>query len=279
MRRRSIVAAIVLAAFLIPTAVLAQANSFDLRYDPASVTTISGTVLTTIDYNPGNPAAGPQSLLVQSDSQVYNVFLGPGSFVKQVGMTPTDGQRVTVTGSRRVINGRTYIVASTVSTPSQTFRFRSDAGVPLWSPPVVVSPPPVGRGPAGAILPFDPNTIVTRVGTIRAVKDMMTPESSVPITFVTLRGKDIVGPHHEVQVVLGPRTILDQSGIALGHKQKLTVTGSEVLMDGKRTLVATSVSQGPNMVNLRSVSGEPLYPLAVVGTQVTPQVVPAPPGP
>jgi hypothetical protein len=246
--------------------------NFDLGYDPQSVTTVTGTVLTTINYNPGNPMLGPQAVIVSSENQVYTVFLGPGWFMNQTGLKFKAGDSITVTGSLRCVAGSTYLVASTITTPKGSFAIRNATGMPLWSEaPVVVTPPPFGRGPITALLvPFDSNRIVTESGRIKSVYEVQTAEDTVPEMVAVIQPPAAFS--HQVSVLLGPRALLDQAGLILQPGQYLWARGSSVRIDNQRYLVATRVVQGTATLDLRTLTGIPLWTPGV-------QVVPAGPCP
>lgn len=272
---RLVITATLAAVLLIPGLVFAQAN-FDLRYDPQTLTTVSGTVLTTINYNPGNPAAGPRALVISSNNQIYTVFLGPGWYVNQIGFAPSPGTRITVTGSLRNISGQAYIVARGIRTPAGTFGFRNTAGVPLWSgsgvivPPsgsgtmVVPPPPPIGAGPTivpipTARVPFDANNIVEVSGKIRETYTIQTAEDNLPSVVAVIEDERILRGDRTFHVLLAPMSFLTQNGISLQRGNTLFVQGSRVNITGQNVIVATNVEEGENFISLRTESGISLF--------------------
>lgn len=271
---KKLIIAVALAALLLPSLALAQVCNFDMRFDPQSVTAITGTVLTTIDYNPGNPAAGPRAVAVQSQNQIYTVFLGPGWFINQIGLNLNPGDRITVTGSLRSLVGRTYIVASTVRTPIASYSIRTQAGLPLWSRGGTVIPP-VGGGPVtGPFVPFNPNRMVIEQGRIIRIEQARTAESTSPLVVAVLQPTDTSA--REVRVLLGPANVLSQSGFRISRGQQLWVRGSSVEINGRPYVVATSIAQGSVRTDLRNMTGIPVWigyvPPAGTGPGVTPDV-------
>jgi hypothetical protein len=159
--KKTLVAVVVVAVLLVPAVVLAQTCNFDLRYDPQCVSTISGTVLTTINYDPGNPLMGPQAVILSSGNQTQTVFLGPGWYLSQAGITFNPGDTITVTGSSRNIAGTNYFIASNVTTPRGTFAIRNAVGTPLWGSMMNL---PIGAGsicPPMVSVPSPPTTIMS----------------------------------------------------------------------------------------------------------------------
>lgn len=163
--RRLLVAAAVLTVMLVPVIASAQTGNFDIRYNPQTVQTITGTVQKTIDYDPSNPATSPKGVVVSCGGQCFTVFLGPGCYVDQVGLSLKPGDQVTVVASRRDISCGTFYVASTVTMCDKCYTFRSECGTVMWPnaccKPVApcgttVAPstcPPVGAGPCATCPP------------------------------------------------------------------------------------------------------------------------------
>lgn len=274
MEKRKLVAALTMAVLLIPVVAAAQVLNFDMRYDPRTATTITGNVLATIDYDPGNPLIGPQGVVLASKDQIYTVFLGPGWFVRQSGLKLMHGDPITVTGSIRTVGGRQYLVASLVSTPSATYTFRSQTGTPRWAGAPVISPPPIGRGPEGApTVMFDPNRLGSASGWIIQTRLTQTVESASPYVLAEIR--PVSGHPDRVRILLGPQNYLDQLGMDLNRGDYLAAQGSFVEFGGQRTLVASSVLQDAELVTLRTSVGAPVWPVAVPSTQLAP--IPPPP--
>ncbi len=295
MEKRAFFAALVVALLLVPVFAVAQAN-FDLWYDPQTVSTVSGTVISTIDYNPANPSMGPQAVVISSGGVPYTVFLGPGWYNNQLNMGIKPGDNITVTASRRIVVGQNYMVASSVMSGGRTFAFRSASGSPMWAngqmvptppttmmpvttmptevpaPPTRVMPaqpmttaPPVGAGPAQPMaIMFNPDNIVRVSGRIVGTDTIMTNESNVPFVVATIQ--PFTATSGSKRVLLGPVGLFAANGIGIDRNNPLTVTGSSVQMNGTSYIVATSVSQSNRFMTLRTMTGAPLYSMAGMDT-------------
>jgi hypothetical protein len=289
MGRTSIVAAMMLTILLVPTITFAQMGNFDLKFDPSTATTVSGTVLTFIDYNVPNPSTGPRLAVIQTPSnEIYKVFLAPGWYLDQLGLNLAQGTKVTVNGSMRSIAGNNYLVASSIGVGDKTYTIRSASGLPLGScssacgpgmaPATVVVPtPPLGSGPCAApmVIPaFDPKTVVREYGVIDQVYQIQTNEGSEPVLVAVLKDTSRSGDVHTYNVLLGPMSFLSGSGISFHPGQYIEVHGSEVDMAGLRMLIATTVKQGNIEFNVRSDAGAPLWTQA--GTPSPTMSLPAP---
>jgi hypothetical protein len=265
MERRVFLAALVVAILLIPVLAFAQAGNFDLRYEPRSVQTLTGTVITTIDYNPARPSAGPQSVIVSSGGQYFTVFLGPGWFLNQMGLRFAPGDLITCTASQRNIMGRNYLVASRIIRGNQTFDLRSSSGTPLWTSSTSSTlGPPIGSGPSALALQFDPDRIDSVNGRIISTSTIMTNESPVPYVVALVNPSGL--NTREVRVILGPVDLISQNGIDLSRGRHVSVQGSNVRMNGVRYLIATNLSQGTNFITLRTLAGAPLFSVNHMGT-------------
>ncbi len=246
---------LIFALLLIPILASAQ-NNFDLQYDPQTVTTVTGTVLSPIFYNPANPAAGPQAVVISSGGVAQTVFLGPGWYVNQFASGLRTGEVISVTASRRIVMGSQYLVASTVTSGGRTFALRTSNGIPLWG---VQSNylPPAGAGMVAIDLPYS-TTLENIDGMIISSSLLQTTESTVPYRVTTVRASDTGSLW---QVVLAPDSYLSQKGIGVARGAFIVVTGARVKLNGERALVATTVGQRTDVVQLRMIQGTPVFPV------------------
>lgn len=261
--KRQILAVAVVAMLLIPGLALAQVCNFDLRYDCSTVTTITGKVITTVSYNPNNPMTGPQAFVLQSDSQTYTVFLGPGWYVSQLGLAPTPGTMITVTGAARTICNTQYLVAQNVAWNNQIFVIRNANGVPLWSiisvPAQQTVPAPVGSGPSGITVPFDQNSMVNLQGQIMSLSTIQTTDSCEPLLVATITPTSGTCPAGTVQVVLAPQSFFASNYWNLCQGQCISICGSSVTYNCQNYIVATSVSTSCKSLTLRASCGTPQW--------------------
>lgn len=252
MGKRLVIAVVIAAVVLIPAVVFGQMGNFNLRYDTKTVTTITGNVVTTVTYNPGDPTTSAQSVIVASGMNNYNVFLGPGWFVNQSGLSFAQGTPVIVKGSMRSINGRSYLVASTITEGNKMVTFRNAAGVPAWSNTAV--PAPTGAGP-GVLVPFDTNNMGNISGTITNTYQVQTADRGMPSVVAVVKSGIT---NKSYNVLLAPEPVLSLAGISAMPGKYLAVDGSFVQYNNKPYVVATRVAQGTNMAILRTNAGVPV---------------------
>jgi hypothetical protein len=103
------------------------------NYDPATETTLTGTVEQVLEI-PG-PSGGPGGLhlMVLSDGALSEIHLGPASYVGSQGFAFTVGDQVTVTGSSVTLGEAVAVIAREVRKGEQVLTLRDERGVPRWS--------------------------------------------------------------------------------------------------------------------------------------------------
>lgn len=126
-----------LAALLVPALALAQGGPRrgpppDRIYDPATVTTVSGTVAAEQRHDRGRGHAGVH-ILLEVEGQKLDVHLGPDTFVDHQPVKLAVGDQVTVTGSRVTLEGAPALIARSVTRGADTLVLRDEAGRPRWS--------------------------------------------------------------------------------------------------------------------------------------------------
>jgi hypothetical protein len=112
--------------------------------DMSKMETLTGTIEAVNRIAPRRAQMPTRmQLLLKTDKETVNVFLGPADYVEQQGLKLAKGDQVQVKGVRFSFRQRTGIAAVEVQKGGQVLRLRDDTGRPLWPQ---VAPPP------GAIL-------------------------------------------------------------------------------------------------------------------------------
>ena len=109
-------------------------NLFVSKYDPKSEQTITGNVLRIlrVQYTDGNCYF---IAVVQIDSGVILVNLGPVWFADENNIVVNEGDAVQITGSMIRTNGRYILVGSQMKKDGQTLQLRNQSGNPQWGSP------------------------------------------------------------------------------------------------------------------------------------------------
>ncbi len=113
---------------LVASSVLAQSQT---QYDPASEAKLKGTV-EQFKLDPPTGGKPIAYLVVKNGDEKTDVFLGPKSFLDEMGVTFAMGDAVQVTGSKVKQNGADLILAREVVKSGDTLTLRFSDGKPAW---------------------------------------------------------------------------------------------------------------------------------------------------
>ncbi len=102
------------------------------RYDPQTVETVSGEVISVDKVAYGRPGRYGIHVLLRTDQGEISVHLGPSWFVERQAVKVALHDQVEVTGSRVMYGGKPALIAAEVKKGSETLRLRSRDGLPLW---------------------------------------------------------------------------------------------------------------------------------------------------
>jgi hypothetical protein len=120
-----------IATLLIPAAVSAQTARMP-NYDPNSEVKISGTVQNVQQVTGRHGWAGTH-LMVKTESETFDVHLGPADYLARKNFSFAKGDPVEVTGSRMKWNGADVLIAREISKNGKTLVLRNAQGIPQWS--------------------------------------------------------------------------------------------------------------------------------------------------
>lgn len=102
------------------------------RYDPATVTTVTGTVEEVVLRAGRGGATGLHLQVVVGDDERVEVLVGPTFYVFPQGLEIDAGDRVTATGSRFTADGTAMLMAREITEGQLTVQLRDEAGMPMW---------------------------------------------------------------------------------------------------------------------------------------------------
>ncbi len=103
-----------------------------MLYNPQTVQTVSGIVVSTGPAAAKEGLPEPVHLVLKTDLGNVTVLLGPNWFIDQqpVKIVPLD--RIRVTGSRITLQGKPALVAAEVRKGEQVLKLRDEQGAPRW---------------------------------------------------------------------------------------------------------------------------------------------------
>ncbi len=102
-------------------------------YDPKTVEVVSGEILLLDRIIGPNGRGGVHASLKTDKGEAVSVHLGPAWYIDRQSVTIKQGDKITVRGSRVIIDGKPAIIAAEVTKDGQTLRLRDDDGIPLWA--------------------------------------------------------------------------------------------------------------------------------------------------
>ena len=105
---------------------------YDRMYDPKTVETVSGEVLSVAkDIGRGQDSA--VSLTLKTAKETILVYLGPGWFLAKQDLTFAPRDQVEITGSQFTFQGKPALIAAQVKKGEKTLKLRDPAGIPAWA--------------------------------------------------------------------------------------------------------------------------------------------------
>ena len=102
-------------------------------YDPKTVETISGEVVSVDTITPLKGMSSGVHLTVKTDKETISVHLGPGWYVQRQDIKIVPGDRVEITGSRITFQRQLAIIAAGVKKGDEILKLRDENGFPVWS--------------------------------------------------------------------------------------------------------------------------------------------------
>ena len=102
-------------------------------YDPRTVETISGEVVSVDKITPGKGMSYGVHLVVKTDKETLSVHLGPGWFIENQDIKIEPKDKVEIKGSRITFEGKPALIAAEVKKGNEVLKLRDDSGMPVWS--------------------------------------------------------------------------------------------------------------------------------------------------
>jgi hypothetical protein len=101
-------------------------------YDPKTVETIGGNVLSIEKTTPAKKRGYWVQLMLQTGNETIAVQLGPAWYIDKQTPRIEANDTITVTGSRVTVDGRSAIVAADITKGNELLKLRDDNGIPVW---------------------------------------------------------------------------------------------------------------------------------------------------
>jgi len=108
-------------------------DSYNRMYNPKTVETLSGEVASVDKFTPNKSMSYGVHFTLKTEKATIPVHMGPGWYVEKQGVTIAAGDKVEVTGSRIMYQGKPAIIAAEVKKGDQVLKLRDAAGIPAWA--------------------------------------------------------------------------------------------------------------------------------------------------
>ncbi len=102
-------------------------------YNPQTVETISGEVVSVDQISPMKGMSHGVHLMVKTDKETISVHMGPAWFNERQDIQIEPKDHVEVTGSRITFKGEPAIIAKEVKKGDHILILRDEKGFPVWS--------------------------------------------------------------------------------------------------------------------------------------------------
>lgn len=106
---------------------------YNRMYDPKTVETISGQVLSREKLTPMKGMSGGIHILLKTEKESISVHLGPSWYIENQDTTIQVKDQIQVKGSRVTFEGKPAIIAAEVMKGDQQLKLRDENGFPAWS--------------------------------------------------------------------------------------------------------------------------------------------------
>ena len=103
------------------------------KYDPKTVETISGEVVSVDKFKPGKGMSYGIHLQLKTEKDTIAVHLGPEWYIQNQDTEIKAKDKISVKGSRVTFEGKPTIIAAEVRKGDEVLSLRDEHGVPAWA--------------------------------------------------------------------------------------------------------------------------------------------------
>ncbi len=102
------------------------------RFNPRTVQTWNGLLSGILIMAPAGTSTEQMYIFLKTTEETIPVHLGPEWYVEEQDIELLTGDRITVSGSRGIVQGRPAIIATEVRGKGRILTLRSNDGIPTW---------------------------------------------------------------------------------------------------------------------------------------------------
>jgi len=107
-------------------------TQYNRMYDPKTVETISGEVISIDQFTPAKGMFGGIHMNMKTGKETISVHLGPSWYLENQDVKIEAKDRVEVKGSRIAFGGKPAIIAAEVRKGQEVLTLRDESGFPAW---------------------------------------------------------------------------------------------------------------------------------------------------
>jgi hypothetical protein len=108
-------------------------SNYNRMYDPKTVETISGEVVSVDRMTPMRGMSYGVHLMLKTDKETVSIHLGPVWYIENQDVKIEPKDKVEVKGSRNTFEGKPAIIAAEVKKGDEVLKIRDENGFPFWS--------------------------------------------------------------------------------------------------------------------------------------------------
>lgn len=108
-------------------------TSYGKMYDPKTVETLSGEVVSVDRFTPMKGMFEGIHLMMKTDKETIAVHLGPSWYLENQDTKIEPGDKVEIKGSRITFEGKPAIIAAEVKKGEEVLKLRDENGFPIWA--------------------------------------------------------------------------------------------------------------------------------------------------
>jgi len=106
---------------------------YSRMYDPKTVETISGEVVSVDKITPMKGMYYGVHLMVKTEKATISVHLGPGWYIENQDVKIEPKDKIEIRGSRVTFEGKPAIIAAEVKKGDDSLKLRDENGFPAWA--------------------------------------------------------------------------------------------------------------------------------------------------
>ncbi|HHY87052.1 MAG TPA: DNA-binding protein [Verrucomicrobia bacterium] len=108
-------------------------GQYGRMYDPKTVQTVTGEVVSVETFTPTNGMSSGVHLQLKTDAETISVHLGPNWYLDNQDVQIEAKDKIEVTGSKITFQGKPAIIAAQVKRGNEVLALRDENGFPRWA--------------------------------------------------------------------------------------------------------------------------------------------------